>query len=138
MRHPVSFMPTACLLMASCLARAEDPSSGNCGDLPTGSEQKQCAEIQYRKTADELKEVFGRVLERASKADIRNPPSTNEKSWTVAVTESQQAWETYRDAECRGIVGRGDGSGRLVWVLGCLTEKAKARTKELNVPYDQR
>lgn len=78
------------------------------------------------------------MLERASKADIRNPPSTNEKSWTVAVTESQRAWETYRDAECRGIVGRGGGSGRLVWVLGCLAEKAKARTKELNVPYDQR
>jgi uncharacterized protein YecT (DUF1311 family) len=138
MRHPASFILTASLLLGPCLAQAEDRSSGTCGDLPTGSEQKQCAEIQYRKTADELKEVYGRVLERASSADIQSPPSKDQKSWTAAVTESQRAWETYRDAECRGVVGRGGGSGRSVWVLGCLSEKAGQRTRELNVPYDQR
>jgi uncharacterized protein YecT (DUF1311 family) len=138
MRHPASFILTASLLLGSCLAQAEDRSSGTCGDLPTGSEQKQCAEIQHRKTADELKEVYGRALERASNADIQNLPSKDQKSWTAAVTESQRAWEIYRDAECRGVVGRGSGSGRMVWVLGCLAEKAEQRTRELNVPYDQR
>lgn len=138
MRHSASLLLTASLLMAPGPAQAEDRSSGSCGDLPTGSEQKQCAEIQYRRTTDELKEVYGQELDRASKADIQHPPSGYQKSWKTAVTESQRAWEAYRDAECRGVVGRGNGSGTMVWVLGCLTEKAEARIRELKVPYDQR
>jgi uncharacterized protein YecT (DUF1311 family) len=54
------------------------------------------------------------------------------------VIESQQAREAYRDAECRGVVGRGGGSGTMVWVLGCLAEKVRARTQELEVPFEQR
>jgi uncharacterized protein YecT (DUF1311 family) len=115
------------LLIAPCPATADDRPSQNCGDLATGGEQKQCAETQFRKATDELKAAYGRVLERAAKPD-----------GNAAVIASQQAWEAYRDAECRGVVGRGGGSGRMVWVLGCLTEKADARTRELNVPYDAR
>jgi uncharacterized protein YecT (DUF1311 family) len=138
MRHATSFILAASLMMASCLAQAEDRSSGNCGDLPTGSEQKQCAEIQFRAAADALKQVYGQALERASKADTRHAPSGDQKSSKAAVIESQQAWEAYRDAECRGVVGGGGGSGTMVWMLGCLAEKARARTQELKVPFDQR
>jgi uncharacterized protein YecT (DUF1311 family) len=138
MRRSANLLLAASLLMVSCQAQAEDRSPGNCADLPTGSEQKQCAEIQFREAADELKQVYGQALERAQKADARHAASSDQKSSKAAVIESQQAWEAYRDAECRGVVGRGGGSGTMVWVLGCLAEKARARTQELKVPYDQR
>jgi uncharacterized protein YecT (DUF1311 family) len=105
--------------------------------MATGSEQKQCVEIRYRRRADEVKGAYGQVLDRASKADIEHPASGDQKSWKTAVTESQRAWEAYRDAECRGVVGRGDGSGTMVWVLGGLAEKARTRAKELKAPYDR-
>jgi hypothetical protein len=44
----------------------------------------------------------------------------------------------YRDAECVGLVGLGGGSGRPVWVYGCLAEKTFERMRELKVPFDQR
>jgi uncharacterized protein YecT (DUF1311 family) len=138
MRHSRSFILAASLLMASCLAQAQDRSSGNCEELPTGSEQKRCVELQFRATADELKQVYGQALERALKADTQRTPSGDQRSSKAAIIESQQAWEAYRDAECRGVVGRGHGSGTVVWVLGCLAEKNRGRTRELKVPYDQR
>jgi uncharacterized protein YecT (DUF1311 family) len=116
----------AILLIAPGLALAEEKAPANCGDLPTGAEQKQCAEVQYRQAADRLKQAYGRALERAG---------ANEKA---AIGESQRAWEAYRDAECRGVIGAGGGSGRMVWMLGCLKEKTDARAAELRVPYDAR
>ena len=138
MRYSAGFVFTASLLMALCPARAEDRWFGNCEDLQTGSEQKQCAEIQYRTRTDELQQIYGQVLERASKADAQHRPSDGQGSSKAALIESQQAWEAYRDAECRGVVGRGGGSGTPVWVLGCMGEKARSRIQELKVPYDQR
>jgi uncharacterized protein YecT (DUF1311 family) len=124
---PVRLALATTLLMAPCLASADDKPSEKCGDRATGAEQKQCADIQFRRATDELKAAYGRVLERAAKPDEK-----------AAVIASQQAWEAYREAECRGVVGRGGGSGRMVWVLGCLTEKTAARTRELDVPYEAR
>jgi uncharacterized protein YecT (DUF1311 family) len=69
--------------------------------MATGSEQKQCVEIRYRRTADEMKGAYGQVLDQASKADIEHPASGDQKSWKTAVTESQRAW-AYRDAESSG------------------------------------
>ena len=136
----VRFVLAATLLIVPYPAQAGDTSRQNCGDLPTAAEQKQCAETQYRTAADELKNAYGRLLERATGADTHDSVArgSEEKGWSVAVAESQRAWEIYRDAECRGVVGRGGGSGRMVWVWGCLAEKTRERTLELNMPYDQR
>jgi uncharacterized protein YecT (DUF1311 family) len=128
----------AILLIAPSLAQGEGAARQNCGELATGADQKQCAEMQYRKAADALREAYAGILRRAAQADAGSTPVSGEKTWSVAVTESQQAWEVYRDAECRGVVGRGGGSGRMVWVWGCLAEKTNARIRELNVPFDQR
>ena len=59
-------------------------------------------------------------------------------SAAAAIAASQRAWEAYREAECRGVVGRGEGSGRMVWVFGCLTEKTRERIRELETPFYQR
>jgi uncharacterized protein YecT (DUF1311 family) len=128
------------LLAVPWQARAADGSSGNCADLPTGLEQKQCAELRLRDASEELRSVYQRVLRQAADAGAQLPPSGSpgEPGPAVAISESQRTWEAYRDAECRGVVGRGGGSGRTVWVLGCLAEKTSARARELSVPFDRR
>jgi uncharacterized protein YecT (DUF1311 family) len=101
----------------------------NCGDLMTGGEQKICAEAQYRKAVIGLETAYAQALERASKG---------ERNRAASIAASQRAWEVYRDAECKGVVDSGEGSGRMVWLWGCLAEKTNARIIELNVPFDQR
>jgi uncharacterized protein YecT (DUF1311 family) len=138
-RDVLTRLVAAGLLVVPWQALAAEGSSIHCGDLATGVEQKQCAETRYRKASEELREVYGRVLRHAADADTQSlPGAPDEKSRVVAISASQRNWEAYRDAECRGVVGRGDGSGRMVWVLGCLAEKASERARELNVPFDQR
>jgi uncharacterized protein YecT (DUF1311 family) len=124
---PVRLALAVTSLIAPGLASADDRLLEKCGDLATGAEQKHCAEQRYREAADALQAAYGRALARAANADDK-----------AAATASQRAWEAYRDAECRGVVGRGGGSGRMVWVLGCLKEKTDARTGELDVPYEAR
>jgi uncharacterized protein YecT (DUF1311 family) len=114
------------ILTGSSPAKAEDAALARCLDSATGSEQKQCTHELFRQASDELKTTYAGVLQ---KADVRS---------SAAIAESQRAWEIYRDAECKGVVGRGDGSGRMVLVFGCLAEKARDRIRELNVPFFQR
>jgi uncharacterized protein YecT (DUF1311 family) len=137
MRYVVTCLAATGLLVMSLQGHASDGAPTSCGDLPSGFEQRQCAELRYREASGQLREVYERVLRRA--ADAPSPPGApDDKGRAVAISESQRAWEAYRDAECRGVVGRGAGSGRVVWVLGCLAEKAGARAQELNEPFDQR
>ena len=109
--------------------RSDNHANVNCGDLMTGGEQKMCAEAQYRKAVIGLETAYAQALERASKG---------ERKRAASIAASQRAWAVYRDAECKGVVDSGEGSGRMVWLWGCLAEKTNARILELNVPYDQR
>ena len=84
-----------------------------------------------------MKQVHARVMERAAEADARTSNS-GDGGAAAAIAASQRAWEIYRDAECRDVVGRGGGSGRMVWEFGCLAEKTRERIRELNTPFDQR
>jgi uncharacterized protein YecT (DUF1311 family) len=131
------FLLAATVSMASSLARAEDADLVRCLNAPTGGEQKQCTQALFQNAVEEMKKVHARVAERAAEADARNPGS-GDGSLSAAITASQRAWEIYRDAECRDVVGRGGGSGRMVWVFGCLAEKTRDRIRELNTPFDQR
>lgn len=122
------------------LARAQDATLARCLDAADGGEQKRCTQELFRQSADELKTTYANVLEKAAAADARRPQSGNaaDGSAVAAIAESQRVWETYRDAECKGVVGRGGGSGRMVWVFGCLAEKTRDRIRELNIPFYQR
>ena len=117
------------------LAGAADAELAQCLDSATGGEQKRCTQELLRKASDELKAAYGSALEKAAAADAREAA---DGSSSAALTESQRAWELYRDAECKGVVGRGGGSGRMVWVFGCLAEKTRDRIGEINVPFYQR
>ncbi|MBX9649621.1 MAG: lysozyme inhibitor LprI family protein [Xanthobacteraceae bacterium] len=109
------------------LAGAADAELAQCLDAADGGEQKRCTQELFRKASDELKTAYAGALQKAA-----------DSSSSAALAESQRAWEIYRDAECKGVVGRGGGSGRMVWTFGCLAEKTRARVEELKVPFYQR
>jgi uncharacterized protein YecT (DUF1311 family) len=119
------------------LAQAEDADLVQCLNAPTGSEQKQCTQALFQNAADEIKKAYAGVMEKATEGDARTSGLADGRS-SAAIAESQRAWEIYRDAECRGVVGRGGGSDRMVWISGCLVEKTRERIRELNAPFYQR
>jgi uncharacterized protein YecT (DUF1311 family) len=131
------FLLTAVLSIAPSFAHADDADLIRCLNAPTGSEQKQCTQALFQDTAEQMKQTCGGVLEKAAEADARNAGS-GDGGVAAAIAASQRAWEIYRDAECRDVVGRGGGSGRMVWVFGCLAEKTRERIRELKVPFYQR
>jgi uncharacterized protein YecT (DUF1311 family) len=123
--------------MAPSLAQAEDGDLVRCLNAPTGSEQKQCTLALFQNAAEEIRKVYAGVLEKAAEADARTS-SSGDGSLSAAIAASQRAWEIYRDTECRDVIGRGGGSGRTVWMFGCLAEKTRERIRELSAPYYQR
>ena len=127
----------AMILAMPSLARAQDADLVQCLNAPTGSEQKHCTQALLQNATGEMKKVDARVMEKAAEADARTSGSAD-GSAAAAIAASQRAWEIYRDAECKGVVGHGGGSGRMVWVFGCLAEKTRDRIRELNIPFDQR
>ena len=131
------FLLAAVLSIAPSFAHADDADLIRCLNAPTGSEQKQCTQALFQDAADRMKQTYAGVLEKAAEADARNAGS-GDGGVAAAIAESQRAWNTYRDAECRGVVGRGGGSGRMVWVFGCLAEKTRERIRELNTPFYRR
>jgi uncharacterized protein YecT (DUF1311 family) len=120
----------ALLVLGAGPVFAESKSVRACLDGMTGAEQKQCTEAVYRAAAAELETLYRRAVDAALRPDVSGR--------AAAIAASQAAWEAYRDAECRGLVGLGGGSGRPVWVYGCLAEKTFERMRELKVPFDQR
>jgi len=123
--------------MLASLAQAEDIDLARCLNSPTGSEQKRCTLALYQGAAEEMKLTLAGVLQRAAEYDAPMPGSTD-GGLAAAISASQRAFEAYRDAECNGVVGRGEGSGRMVWVQACLAEMTRERIHELRVPFYQR
>jgi uncharacterized protein YecT (DUF1311 family) len=121
------------ILLISTPADATNDAVRACLDKMTGGEQKQCTERLYRNAADKLDAVYRSVVDRASKSG-----KDGVSSQAAAITTSQKAWQAYRDAECSGVIGSGDGSGSQVWRFGCLAEKTFERIQELQTPFDQR
>jgi uncharacterized protein YecT (DUF1311 family) len=109
---------------------AESESVRACLNRPSNAEQKECTQAVFRAASVELESVYRRTVEDALKQDVTGR--------AAAIAASQTAWEAYRNAECSGLVGLGGGSGRPVWVYGCLAEKTFERMRELKVPFDQR
>jgi uncharacterized protein YecT (DUF1311 family) len=119
------------------LARAEDADLAQCLNAATGSAQKQCTQELFRQAAEEMRKTYADVMERAAEVAARISGSGDGSS-SAAISESQRAWQIYRDAECKGVVGRGGGSGSMVWISGCLVEKTRERIRELKAPFYQR
>ena len=83
----------------------------------------------------ELNAVYAKVRARIAKTEAG--PPYDAKSFEEALRKSQRAWVAYRDADCKDLVPMSwtGGSGTSGEVLGCMTSKTKARTKDLAERY---
>jgi uncharacterized protein YecT (DUF1311 family) len=127
--------PTAAfmILMSAVGAAAEQPI--NCATAVNTYDMQVCANQELDAADKLLNEVY-----RATLADIakhEGDPPYDAKSYEAAFRAAQRAWIAYRDAECNGVVPFewGGGTGRLTAVIGCLTAKTVARTKELKESF---
>jgi uncharacterized protein YecT (DUF1311 family) len=113
----------ASFLVLAAPAAAESEAVRACFDLPSNTEQRQCAEELYRAASAKLDEALLGAIARASKAE-------GTLSLATAIRNSQNLWQAYRDAECRGVVGY-DSRPSTPWVSACLAEKTLQRIREL-------
>jgi uncharacterized protein YecT (DUF1311 family) len=130
MTRCVALCCAALLLLFARPLLAESSSVRACLNQLSNAEQKECTQAVFRAASVELEALYRRTVENALKQDVTGR--------AAAIAASQTAWESYRNAECSGLVGLGGGSGRPVWVYGCLAEKTFERIQELTVPWEQR
>ena len=123
------------LVLVSVSARAEEPVI-DCSNAMATVELNFCSEKELDKADADLNAAYKKVLGFIAKSDGENPYDA--KSWETALRESQRAWVAFRDADCKGLIPMSwsGGTGATGAVLGCMSEKTKARTKELSELYE--
>ena len=124
------------VMAPSAPSRAEDAEPAiDCDKAVATAELNACADKELAKADAELNTVYAKVRARISKTEA--DPPYDAKSFEEALRKSQRAWVAYRDADCKDLVPMSwtGGSGTSGEVLGCLTSKTKARTKDLAERY---
>jgi uncharacterized protein YecT (DUF1311 family) len=122
------------LCAASPPVHADDPI--DCSEQTTTVEMNFCADEDFKASDAKLNAAYKRVLAQIADSDLEKPYDRD--SWEKAVRESQRAWVAFRDADCKGAVPMewSGGTGATSAVLGCMTVKTEARTKELAERYN--
>jgi uncharacterized protein YecT (DUF1311 family) len=122
----------AIVLMPPSLAVAETVS---CDKAVSTVELNQCTDLMFRAADDKLNAAFKKTL--AFVAASQAPKPYDRASWEKALRESQRAWLSFRDADCKGLIPMSwsGGTGTTAAVLECMIAKTDARTKELIAIY---
>lgn len=126
------------LLLFAAGARAEDEEEKiNCGDIRNTVESNFCADKDLKSADAKLNEVYKKVLAQIAESGLEKPYDRH--SWEEALRESQRAWITFRDLDCKGAVPMewSGGTGTTAAVLICMKDKTEARTKDLEERYGQ-
>ena len=125
------------LSLAACAARADDAAPAiDCSKAMATVELNFCAEKELDKADAALNAVYKQVLAFITKNGSDKPYDS--KSWEAALRDSQRAWVAFRDADCNGLIPMSwtGGTATSGAVLGCMSEKSKVRTKELESLYE--
>jgi uncharacterized protein YecT (DUF1311 family) len=124
----------ACLFAASAPARAYDRI--DCTEQNTTVEMNFCADQDFKASDARLNAAYKKVIAQIADGDLEKPYDRD--SWDKALRESQRAWVAFRDADCRALVPIewSGGTGTTSAVLGCMTAKTDARTKEFVDRYN--
>ena len=119
---------------SAAAARAGD--AVDCSDANSTYEQNACADKELAKADAALNAVYQKVLARIAESDQEKP--YDPKSWEEALRADQRAWVAFRDADCKGLVPMfwSGGTATTAQVLGCMTAKTEARTKDLEENFD--
>jgi uncharacterized protein YecT (DUF1311 family) len=127
-----TLLPTAVLAafaLASPPAYAQDKL--DCKTAFTTVDLNACAEIELETADAALNAAYRQALAKIKKHDHEKPYDA--KAYETAFRAAQRAWIAYRDADCKGVVPfiAGGGTATTGEILGCLTDKTKARTAEI-------
>ncbi|WP_439542706.1 lysozyme inhibitor LprI family protein [Hyphomicrobium sp.] len=122
------------LFGATAPALADDPI--DCAEQNTTVEMNFCADEDFKASDAKLNAAYKKVLAQIAGGDLEKP--YDRESWDKALRESQRAWVAFRDADCKGLVPVewSGGTGTTSAVLGCMTAKTDARTKEFAERYN--
>lgn len=103
----------------------------DCAKAMATAELNACADQALARADAALNAAYRKVVAKIAASDGAKP--YDNKSWDAALRASQRTWIAWRDADCKGLVPFpwGGGTGTTGEVLGCLTEKTEARTKQL-------
>jgi uncharacterized protein YecT (DUF1311 family) len=128
MRRLPALTPLAVAL--SCTANGAQ--TVECDTATSTFEMQACADRDFQKADAALNAAYKRALDKIQQRGDQ-PAPYDSKAYDAALRAAQRAWIAYRDADCNGVVpfewGGGTGTGAAV--LGCLTDKTNARTKDL-------
>jgi uncharacterized protein YecT (DUF1311 family) len=128
----------AMLLLFSAGARAGDEEENiDCENIRNTVESNFCADKDLQSADTKLNALYKKVLTQISEDSLEKP--YDRKTWENALRESQRAWMSFRDLDCKGVVPLewSGGTGTTAAVLICLKEKTETRTKELSERYGQ-
>ena len=128
----------AMLLLFSAGARAGDEEENiDCENIRNTVESNFCADKDLQSADTKLNALYKQVLTQISEDSLEKP--YDRKTWENALRESQRAWMSFRDLDCKGVVPLewSGGTGTTAAVLICLKEKTETRTKELSERYGQ-
>lgn len=131
----LSLIAMLTLVMESARA-AEDEKPIDCANAVSTYEMNACADKDFTAADAELNRVYAEALKSVPEMATERPYDA--KSWEQALRASQRAWVAFRDAECQNHVAMfwSGGSGATAEIIGCMEEKTKTRTKELQERYE--
>jgi uncharacterized protein YecT (DUF1311 family) len=116
-------------LVASASAFAEDKI--DCANAMAQMEMNMCAYQDFERADAELNAVWKQAKASADELDSQENDDSR-KGAAKSLLAAQRGWIAYRDGACElaGWEAHG-GSMEPMVVSGCLAEKTRARTKEL-------
>jgi uncharacterized protein YecT (DUF1311 family) len=126
------------LLLFTAGARAEDEQQNiDCENIRNTVESNFCADKDLKSADAKLNALYKKVLTQINENGLEKPYDRH--SWQEALRESQRAWMSFRDLDCKGVVPMewSGGTGTTAAVLICMKDKTEARTKELAERYGQ-
>ena len=114
-----------CLLPLTAFAEAQDP----CLTQRNTIEINACGQKQFEQSDRSLNQVYQSLLKKFSDKDTPDSQNSVVKQYLV---NAQRAWVTFRENDCKAIYTYNEGGTiRTIAYLGCMTQHAAQRTKDL-------
>lgn len=117
----------------------DDTRAIDCDNAMSTYEMNACADREFVAADAALNRTYKKAVAEIPGMAVEDS-RYDTKAWTAALRASQRAWLAFRDAECQGHVAMfwTGGTGATAEIIGCMTEKTKARTKELAEAYEKK
>jgi uncharacterized protein YecT (DUF1311 family) len=128
-RHLVSVLSAGLIAYGGGPVIAE--RRADCDKAMSTADLNMCSERIFQAADARLNATFVKAIDVIRKTNGDKPYDPD--SWEKALRASQRVWVAFRDADCKGFVPMSwsGGTGTTSAVLGCMTSRTEARTKEL-------